>query len=143
MSVAVADARALVESWRAGHARLDPDRPPAPGIINVEPGPYGRAGVWASVHEMMGRFIDERGAEAADLGWSTVALFGVHRAAGAMRADATGALITLYPRRVIALSATEIQLRRHGVVQTYRGMINSAESVPVWDFGHQGATDGR
>lgn len=128
------DHEALVASWRAGHAQLDPSRPPAPGIINVEPGPAGRPGVWRVVHEMMGRFIDERGPEAAALGWTTLSLFGVHRTAGSMRVDATGALITLYPRKVIAISATEIQLSRRGVVQTYRGLVNPAASVPVWDF---------
>ncbi len=137
------DIETLVAAWRAGVDQLDPARPPAPGIINVEPGPGGRYGVWAGVHEMMGRFVDERGAEAAALGWSTLALFGVHRSAGSMRADATGALITLYPRKVIAITETEIQLRRHGVVQTYRGLTNPAASVPVWDFGKEDVQNGR
>lgn len=131
---ASSDHEALVASWRAGVAGLDPARSPAPGIINVEPGVGGRAGVWGFVHEMMARFVEERGAEAAALGWSTLALFGVHRTAGSMRADATGALITLYPRKVVAMTASEIQLRRHGVVQTYRGLVNPADSVPVWEF---------
>lgn len=46
---AAIDHEALVATWRAGHAQLDPARAPAPGIINVEPGPVGRAGVWGFV----------------------------------------------------------------------------------------------
>jgi hypothetical protein len=134
---------AIIEGWRAGIAGLDPTRPPAPGIINVEPGPQGRRDIWSGVHEMMRRFIEERGAEAVALGWSTLSLFGVHRMAGTMRQDATGALITLYPRKVIEMTSTEIKLRRNGVVQTYRGLVNPADSVPAWEFNFQGGGRGR
>ncbi|KQP99704.1 hypothetical protein ASF59_09850 [Methylobacterium sp. Leaf121] len=79
-------------------------------------------------------FLDEWGEHAADLGWSTEALFGVHRAAGALRSDSTGALVSLYPRRCISLWEREIHLERRGSIMVDRGLTNPADSVPLWLF---------
>ncbi|GJE29752.1 hypothetical protein [Methylobacterium organophilum] len=134
-ALALTEPQALVASWYAGVRSLDPERVPAPGILWREPGPAGRFGVWAGVHAMMVRFLDQWGEDAARLGWSTESLFGVHRLAGALRPDSTGALVTLYPRRCITICEREIHLERRGVVLVARGLTNPAESIPLWQFG--------
>jgi hypothetical protein len=125
-ALALSSRQQVVASWRAGVLNLPDDRLPCPGLIWLEPGPRGRPGVWVGVRTMMLRFVEHRGGEAAALGWSTESLFGVHGLAGAMRADSTGALVTLYPRKVIALGERTIVLERNSVRQTFRGMSNTA-----------------
>lgn len=79
-------------------------------------------------------FVDEWGEAAADLGWSTEQLFGVHRLAAAVRADSTGALVTVFPCRVVAMCEREITLERHLSIQTFRSLTNPEESLPLWMF---------
>lgn len=122
-------------SWRSGVLRLPEDWIPCPGMIWVAPGSGGRTGVWRAVRGAMLRFLDDWGTAAAEFGWTTEALFGVHHMAGALRADSTGALVTLYPRRCIALCEREIHLERRRSVVVDRGLTNPAESVPIWAFG--------
>lgn len=124
----------LADSWRIGVCSLPDDRVPCDGMIWTAPGPRGRSGVWPAVRMAMLAFVDEWGVHAARLGWSTEALFGVHRLAAAYRADSTGALVTLYPRRCVALCEREIHLERRGVTTVARGLTNPAESVAIWDF---------
>lgn len=124
----------LVASWRAGVMSLPDDRIPCPGMIWKEPGPGGRFGVWAGVRTMMLRFVEHWGEEAAALGWSTDSLFGVHSLAGALRADSVGALVTINPRKVIAMDERTITLERNGSRQVFRGLTNPAESLPIWEF---------
>lgn len=132
---ALTDSQRLVSSWRAGVLSLPEHQIPCPGMIWIEPGPKGRPGVWRSVRKAMLVFLDDWGEAAADLGWSTEQLFGVHRAAAALRADSTGALVTVFPRRVVAMCEREITLERRGSIQTFRGLTNPADSVPIWLFG--------
>lgn len=132
--LALTDSSRLVASWRAGVLSLPDDRIPCPGMIWREAGTGGREGVWRWVRRAMLGFLDEWGEHAARLGWSTEALFGVHHLAAAYRADSLGALVTLYPRRCVALCEREIHLERMGVIQVARGMTNLAESVPIWLF---------
>ena len=133
-ALALPDSARLVASWRAGVLSLPDDQVPCPGMIWTERGPSGRSGVWHSVRKAMLAFIDDWGEAAAEFGWSTEALFGVHRLAGASRADCTGALVTVYPRRCIALCEREIHLERRGSIMVDRGLINPADSVPLWLF---------
>lgn len=79
-------------------------------------------------------FLRDQGVEAVERGWDAIGLFGVHRLAGAVRADACGAIILLYPRTVVAISANEFVTERAGVRQTHRDVPNRAESVPLWNF---------
>ncbi len=51
-----------------------------------------------------------------------------------MRADCTGALVTIFPRKVIALGEGMIALERNGSRQTFRGLTNPTESIPIWEF---------
>jgi hypothetical protein len=136
-ALALTDSDRLVASWRAGVLSLPDDQVPCPGMIWTERGPAGRSGVWRSVRKAMLAFIDDWGEAAADLGWTTEALFGVHRTAGASRADCTGTMVTVYPRRCIALCEREIHLDRIGgsVVVDRRPLATPAECVPIWLFG--------
>ncbi|SOR27161.1 conserved protein of unknown function [Methylorubrum extorquens] len=133
-ALALPDSARLVASWRAGVLSLPDDHVPCPGMIWREAGEGGREGVWRSVRRAMLVFLDDWGEAAADLGWTTEALFGVHRAAGALRSDSTGALVSLYPRRCIALCEREIHLERRGSIMVDRGLTNPADSVPLWLF---------
>lgn len=135
-ALALSDDQRLVASWRAGVRILPEEQIPCPGMIWKEAGSRGRFGMWAGVRTMMFRFVEHWGEEAAALGWSTESLFGVHRLAGALRSDCTGALVTIYPRKVIALDEHTITLERNGTRQVFRGLTNPAESVPIWEFRH-------
>ena len=136
-ALALTDSARLIASWRAGVLSLPEDRIPCPGMIWREPGPSGREGIWRTVRKAMLLFVDEWGPAAADLGWSTEALFGVHRLAGAARSDCTGALVTIYPRRCIALCEREIHLDRlnGSPVVDRRPAFISPDCVPIWLFG--------
>ncbi|MEN3208625.1 hypothetical protein PUR23_01085 [Methylorubrum populi] len=133
-ALALTDSARLVASWRAGVLSLTDDRIPCPGMIWREAGANGREGVWYHVRKAMLGFLDDWGEHAADLGWSADQLFGVHRAAAALRSDSTGALVTVFPRRVVAMCEREITLERRGSIQTFRGLTNPAESVPIWMY---------
>ena len=136
-ALALTDSARLVASWRAGVLSLPDDRIPCPGMIWIEPGAQGRSGVWRSVRKAMLVFLDDWGQAAAEFGWSTEDLFGVHRLAGAYRVDSTGALVCLYPRRCIALCEREIHLDRIGgsVVVDRRPASTPPDCVPIWLFG--------
>lgn len=136
-ALALTDSARLVASWRAGVLSLPDDQVPCPGMIWRSPGEGGREGVWRHARKAMLVFLDEWGEHAADLGWSTEALFGVHRLAGASRADCTGTMVTVYPRRCIALCEREIHLDRIGgsVVVDRRPAVIPPDCVPIWLFG--------
>lgn len=133
-ALALTPAQQVVASWRAGVQSLRRDRQPAPGLLWYEPGRSGRDGVWLAVHNAMVAFLDDWGERAVEQGYTVEQLFGVHRLAGAIRADSTGALITNYPYRVVALSETEIVLERAATRLTIRGLTNPAEAIPLWEF---------
>jgi hypothetical protein len=79
-----ADHTARVAEWKQGLARLAPTRDPCPGF---------RAGQWLSVHAVVLDFLANTAEAAAAMGWSTVALFGVHPVVGVRRVDCCGALM--------------------------------------------------
>ena len=133
-ALALTDAQLLVASWRAGILSLPEDRIPCPGIILREAGPHGRWGVWTAVRSMMLRFVDQWGEEAVALGWTTESLFGVHRLAGAYRADSTGVLVSVYPWRVVTMDDGTITLARGKTRSVFHGLTNPGESIPVWAF---------
>src|SRR4051812_34556591 len=78
-----ADHTALMPEWKQGLARLAPTRDPCLGF---------RAGQWLSVHAAALDVLANTAEAAAVLGWSTVALFGVHPVVGVRRVDCCGAL---------------------------------------------------
>lgn len=131
---ALSDSELLVASWRKGVLSLPDDRVPCPGLIWIEPGPRGRHGVWAGVRTMMLRFCEHWAEEAVALGWTTERLFGVHRLAGALRADSTGALVSIYPRKVVAIDERRIVTERGPSRLTSHGPTNPADCIPIWEW---------
>ncbi|WP_156453765.1 hypothetical protein [Methylobacterium sp. CCH5-D2] len=124
-----------VAAWGALVKALPSDRIPMAGFLWRAPGaPVDDPPVWPEVRRAMLVFLRDRGVEAVEHGWDAIGLFGVHRLAAAVRVDACGAMILLYPRTVVAISATEFVTERSGVRQTHRGVPNRAESVPIWEF---------
>lgn len=136
-ALALPDSARLVASWRAGVLSLPDDQVPCPGMIWREAGPNGREGVWRSVRKALLVFLDDWGPAAVDFGWSTEALLGVHRTAGANRSDCCGSMVTVYPRRCIALCEREIHLDRisGSVLVDRRPASTPPDCVPIWLFG--------
>lgn len=114
-------------AWRDRIGRMDPTRAPCPGFF---------AAYWPAVHAAMLDFLEEWGPEAVTAGWRTIDLFGVHRDAGAIRADSSGALIDVYPPRVVAVAPGLITFASD---LKYRGMTNPGDSIPIWTFGRSKA----
>ena len=88
--------------WRAGLARLSPERVPCPGYCSDE---------WARVYTLAQAFLDTFGEQAEALGWTSVRLFGVHPVAGIVRVDACGGLVLGVGGPVRAITGTEIRFR--------------------------------
>src|SRR4051812_8437756 len=122
-----ADPPALLAEWTQGLARLAPSRDPCLGF---------RAGQWLSVHAAALDFLASTAEAAAALGWSTVALFGVHRVVGVSRVDCCGALMVSSGSPIAEVTPALIRYR-NGLA--YRRKPPGGPSVPVWAFGAEGA----
>ena len=70
------------------------------------------------------------------MGWSTVALFGVHPVVGVSRVDCCGALMVSSGSPIAEVTPTLIRYR-NGLA--YRRTPPGGPSVPVWAFGAEGA----
>src|SRR3954468_19245900 len=103
-----ADHTTLMADWKQGLARLAPTRAPCPGF---------RTGQWPRVHA------------AAAMGWSTVALFGVHPVVGVRRVDCCGALMVSNGSPITEVTPECIRYR-NGLA--YRRTPLGGPSVPVW-----------
>lgn len=132
LALPAVDAQAPLFAWRAGVLSLPTDRVPCQGLFWREPGAGIRGLVWPEVRAAMLRFLEQWGEEAFALGWDVGSLFGVHPTAGAARADYTGALVTLYPCQVVALTEHAITLSRRETLQTFRRRPTPGDSVPIW-----------
>ena len=75
---------ATVLQWSHGLASLSPGVPPCRGL---------RPDEWRQTHERCTAFVDRWGAQAHELGWDTLRLFGVGPKTGAIRGDFCGILI--------------------------------------------------
>lgn len=107
--------------WRAGFARLDPERAPCPGYRSDE---------WARVYGLCGTFLDQFGEQAEALGWTAFRLFGVHSEAGIVRVDACGGLVLGTGGAVRAITATEIWFGH----LKHRKLPGQPVGVPIWEF---------
>ena len=114
---------ARVAEWIQGLARLAPTRDPCPGF---------RAGQWLSAHAAALDFLANTAEAAAAMGWSIVALFGVHPAVGVRRVDCCGALMVSSGSLIIEVTPERIRYR-NGLA--YRRTPPGGPSVPVWAFG--------
>ncbi|KMO32871.1 hypothetical protein VQ02_22550 [Methylobacterium variabile] len=112
----------LVLSWSRGFASLSHDQPPCPGLRSID---------WYQTHPRCTAWIEEWGLQAADLGWDTLRLFGVHPTAGTLRGDYTGALLPL-TKAVLDVNAEFI---RFPVTRSFRLSPVKSPGVPIWDFG--------
>lgn len=113
----------LLGEWQRGSAKLPFDRAPCPLFRD-----------WPLVCRSIDRFLKDHGAEAVDLGWTALELFGVHHLVGCIRADCAGALVTGSETPVTTVTADAIRYA-HG--QTYRRMPipGGGQVVPIWGFG--------
>lgn len=108
--------------WRAGLARLNPERIPCPGYRSDE---------WARVYALAQAFLDNFGGQAEALGWTAVRLFGVHPEAGIVRVDSCGGLVLGVGGAVRAITATEIRLGH----LTHYWKPHRLAGIPIWEFG--------
>jgi hypothetical protein len=111
-----------VLTWSRGFASLSPDQPPCPGLRSID---------WYEMHPRCTAWIEEWGLQAAELGWGTLRLFGVHPTAGTLRGDYTGALLPL-TKDVSEVNADFI---RFPVTRTWRLQPVKSPGVAIWDFG--------
>ncbi len=82
------------------------------------------------MHSIAVRFLAEHADRAAELGWTTERLFGVHPDVGAVMADACGALMYSTTKPVLAVERDQINF---GNTNSHRTS-GKAPSVPVWEF---------
>ena len=112
----------LVLTWSRGFASLSPDQPPCPGLKSID---------WYETHPRCTAWIEEWGLQAAELGWGTLRLFGVHPTHGILHGDYTGALLPL-TRDVREVNA---DFMRIGNGRAWRLTPVKSPGVPIWDFG--------
>lgn len=108
--------------WRAGLARLSPLTPPCPDYREEE---------WRRVHARAAAFLDDFGAQAEALGWTTPELWGVHPKVGTVRVDHCGALVLVIGGPIVAITSDTI---RHRGLTFYRKP-HLPRGVPLWGFG--------
>jgi hypothetical protein len=112
----------IMAEWRLGLQRLSPHREPCPGF---------RSGQWLRVYEAAQRFLAEHGPSAADLGWSTLDLFGVDPRVGVARVSCCGALLVSGGSPVESAAIDTIRYR-NGLA--FRRAVVPENSVAVWDY---------
>jgi hypothetical protein len=92
----------MLAGWRAGVGALDPNRPPA-GF----PVPW-----WRGLVQHAEFFLSVWGKQAADLGWTTLDLFGAHSKAPAANFSCIGLLLLISGGRVVALTAETAKIEQ-------------------------------
>jgi hypothetical protein len=123
----VARDAAVPRIWAEGLALLDSSRPP----ISF-PAPW-----WRGLIRDAELFLATWGSQAADLGWTTLDLFGAHRKAPAANFSCLGLLLVLRGGRVVALTtSTAVIEQQSGARLTYTRRPPEAECVPVWELPH-------
>lgn len=111
-----------VLSWSQGFASLSPSEPPCPGLRSLN---------WYETHPRCAAWIEDWDLQAADLGWDTLRLFGVHPTADTLRGDYTGALLPL-TEAVLEMNAEFI---RFPTTRAFRLEPVKSPGVPIRDFG--------
>jgi hypothetical protein len=109
--------------WREGLAALDPNHPPA-GIA---------APLWRATIRDAELFLATWGRQAANLGWTTLDLFGAHSLAPGARYSCMGLLLLIRGGRVVALTTASAAIEQQsGARLTYTRQLVEAECVPLW-----------
>jgi hypothetical protein len=106
--------------WVEGFARLSPNLQPCPGLRH-----------WPEIYARAARFLQRQGEQAADLGWSTLELFGVHPELGTIRVDCCGALVLYAGGAVVDVTADQIRFER----TSYRRGPGAQLGIPIWQCG--------
>ena len=101
---------------------LSPASDPCPGF---------RAGQWSRVHAAALEFLANHADAAADLGWTTLELFGVHEIVSVRRVDCCGALMVSNGSAVVEVAP---DLIRYADGLAYRRARPEGPTVPVWEF---------
>jgi hypothetical protein len=79
-----------------------------------------------------GRFLDQWGAQAAALGWSTLNVFGAHPTHPVERVDCAGLVWSLRDDELLAITADTARIRRQsGAILTYYRRPGPG-TVPLW-----------
>jgi hypothetical protein len=113
--------------WRAGFALLDARRPPT-NFSSAE---------WRRIVRDADLFLSIWGKQAADLGWTSLDLFGAHPKAPAARYSCMGLLLLLRGGRVVALTASTAIIEQQSSARlTYTRRPPGAECVPLWELSH-------
>jgi hypothetical protein len=116
--------------WLKGIQALDPDRP-----LADFPSDW-----WQDLIRDAERFLPVWGRQAADLGWTTLDLFGAHRGAPAHRYSCMGLLILVRGGRIVAISAKSAVIERQsGARLTYTRQPSEPECVAIWELALTGS----
>jgi hypothetical protein len=111
--------------WRRGIGSLDANQP-----LSKVPAPW-----WRGLIRDAELFLCIWGKQAADLGWTTLDLFGAHPKAPAARFSCMGLLLVIGSGRVVAVTAESAVIERQSGAQlTYTRRPPEAECVPVWEL---------
>ena len=108
-----------LRAWRDGVESMKPTGSPRPG-------PHGEGS--QKTHTAMPAFLDRSGAEAQDLGWTDLDLFGVREQIGIYRPELCGALLQSQAE-VRAITADTVSLDRTAF---YRNRSSRSKGVPLW-----------
>ncbi|WP_305529419.1 hypothetical protein [Methylobacterium amylolyticum] len=122
MSFSAATAHPDLRDWRARIEGLDPGASPCPGL-------FGEA--WQRKHAALLSFLERLGAEAVDLGWSELDLFGIHPTAGVIRVDHCDALV-LGRHEAEWVDATRMGFRN---LTDHRDTPGRPRGIPIRAFG--------
>ena len=80
-------------------------------------------------------FLSVWGKQAADLGWTTLNLFGAHAKAPATNFSCMGLLLVVNGGRVVALTTEAAKIEQQSRARlTYTRSPPDTECVPVWDL---------
>ncbi len=82
------------------------------------------------MHTVALQFLSEHADRAAELGWTTEELFGVHPVVGAVRVDACGALLISGGKPIIGVERDKLRFDAN----SYYRVPRRPPSVPVWEF---------
>ncbi len=82
------------------------------------------------MHTVALQFLSEQADRAAELGWTTEELFGVHPVVGAVRVDACGARMISGGKPIIKVERDKLRFDAN----SYYRVLRRPPSVPVWEF---------